>query len=269
VVRATSQAAYQSGKDFLDRGDLRGCPLIDTAKTNDPDNRPEIQQALERCLQAIADLPTATAAPPPAQRTIVLATLPATTPVAIAQSTPPAVAKPTTAASLVAAAQPTAAPRAAAAQTLVSWRDPQGRFSISAPADWPQADQAQALFGTGVVQFHDPSGRAEVDVAVDTTSKVVSPELYAASMEITMQQQLPGYASEQVLPTATSNNPSIRRTFTFMQRDASGRDFQARGFQVTVLKGSTPYIISGSAPAEQFQQYGATFDQMVETFRFS
>jgi len=265
VVRATSQAAYQAGKDYLDRGDLRGCPLIDTAKTTDPDNRPEIQQALERCLQAIAELPTATAAPPPAQRTIVLATLPAAAPASAPQSTPPALAKPTTAASPVAAATRQAVP----AQTLVAWRDPQGRFSISAPADWPTADQAQALFGTGVVQFHDPSGQAEVDVAVDTSTKVVSPELYAASMEISMQQQVPGYASEQVLPTATSNNPSIRRVFTFTQRDASGRDFQARGFQVTVLKGSTPYIISGSAPAEQFQQYDATFDQMVETFRFS
>jgi hypothetical protein len=269
VVRATSQAAYQAGKDFLDRGDLRGCPLIDAAKTNDPDNRPEIQQALERCLQAIAELPTPTAAPPPAQRTIVLATLPAAAPAA-PQSTPPAVVtKPTTVASPVAAAQPTATRQAAPAQTLVSWRDPQGRFTISAPPDWPKADRVQTLFGTGVVQFHDPSGQAEVDVAVDTVTRVVSPELYAASMEITMQQQVPGYASEQVLPTATSNNPSIRRIFTFMQRDASGRDFQARGFQVTVLKGSTPYIISGSAPAEQFQQYGATFDQMVETFRFS
>src|SRR5258708_2703010 len=134
VVRATSQAAYQAGKDDLDRGDLRGCPLIDTAKTTDPDNRPEIQQALERCLQAIAELPTAIAAPPPAQRTIVLATLPA---VAAPQSTPAGVAKPTTVASPVAAAQPTAP-----AQTLVAWRDPQGRFSISAPADWPKADRA-------------------------------------------------------------------------------------------------------------------------------
>src|SRR6266849_4544329 len=70
VVRATSQAAYQAGKDYLDRGDLRGCPLIDTAKTTDPDNRPEIQQALERCLTAIAELPTA-APPTPGQRPIV------------------------------------------------------------------------------------------------------------------------------------------------------------------------------------------------------
>src|ERR1700738_1616636 len=54
VVRATSQAAFQSGQAFLDRGDLQGCPLIDLAKTTDPDNRAEIQQALARCLTAIA-----------------------------------------------------------------------------------------------------------------------------------------------------------------------------------------------------------------------
>src|SRR5919199_2349165 len=69
VVRATSQAAYQSGKTLLDNGDvLRGCPLIDTAKTNDPDDRPEIQSALQTCLTAIAagfptESPVAVASP--------------------------------------------------------------------------------------------------------------------------------------------------------------------------------------------------------------
>jgi len=61
----------------------------------------------------------------------------------------------------------------------------------------------------------------------------------------------------------------VRRVFTFTQRDAAGRDLQARSLQVTVLKGSTPYILSGSAPAEQFQQSQLTFDQIVQTFRFS
>src|ERR1700682_5625735 len=61
VVRATSQAAYQSGRAYLDAGQtIQGCVLIDTAKTNDPDNRPEIQQALERCLSELAALPAAT-----------------------------------------------------------------------------------------------------------------------------------------------------------------------------------------------------------------
>jgi hypothetical protein len=152
---------------------------------------------------------------------------------------------------------------------LVAWSDPQGRFSIAAPPDWARVDQPQALFGSGVVQFRDPSGRAEVEVAVDTSTRAVSPELYAASIELAMQQQVPGYASEQVLPGNTAGNPSIRRVFTFTQHDASGQDHQARGFQATVVKGSTPYVISGSAPADQYQQYTPTFDRIVESFRFS
>ena len=44
VVRATSQAAYQTGKAHLDRGEfLAACVDLDKAKVADPDNRPEIQ----------------------------------------------------------------------------------------------------------------------------------------------------------------------------------------------------------------------------------
>ena len=47
VVRATSQAAYQTGKAHLDSGEfLAACVDLDKAKVADPDNRPEIQQAL-------------------------------------------------------------------------------------------------------------------------------------------------------------------------------------------------------------------------------
>jgi hypothetical protein len=267
VVRATSQAAYQSGKAHFDRGEfVPACVDLDRAKTTDPDNRAEIQQALaealQRCLTPVAE-PTAS------QRTIVVATLQVVVP--LATGTPlPAASKPSPAA----AASPAAAPQTATAQTgasqpLVAWRDPQGRFSVSAPADWVTAPQPLSLFGTSVVQFRHPNGLAAFDVAVDSATRAVSPELYAASMDLTMQKQVPGYAGEQVLPGATAGQPSIRRVFTFTQRDAAGHDLQARSFQITVLKGSTPYIISGSTPAEQFQQYSPTFDQMLETFRFS
>ena len=51
---ATSQAAYQSGKGLPgSRRPAGAVRCIDTAKTNDPDNRPEIQQALDHCLKAI------------------------------------------------------------------------------------------------------------------------------------------------------------------------------------------------------------------------
>jgi hypothetical protein len=269
VVRATSQAAYATGEAYLDRGDyLQACVELDLARTTDPDNRPEIdqalRQALEHCLTPAAE---ATAAPGQPLPTLALPTLPAApaavTPTPAAMTpTPPAV----TPTSPAAAATPVAKP---AASDLVTWTDPQGRFSLAAPADWITAPQPQSLFGTSVVEFRDPSGRAEVDVAVDTATKAVSPELYAASMELAMQQQVPGYASEQVVPGTTAGSPSVRRVFTFTQRDANGQDHQARGFQVTVIKGSTPYIVSGSSPAEQFQQFSPSFDRMVESFRFS
>jgi hypothetical protein len=101
VVRATSQAAYQSGKAHLDSGEfLAACVDLDKAKVADPDNRPEIQQALEAALQhCLTPIVEAT----PAQRGNVVATLALVVPtVAAAQSgglvTPTAalpVAKPT------------------------------------------------------------------------------------------------------------------------------------------------------------------------------
>ena len=51
-----------------------------------------------------------------------------------------------------------------------------------------------------MVAFHDPSGRAELNVSVDNATKAVSPELYAATMEVVMSQQVPSYAGEQVAP---------------------------------------------------------------------
>jgi hypothetical protein len=150
-----------------------------------------------------------------------------------------------------------------------TWQDPQGRFSITAPPGWLRLDQPQTRFGIGAVAFYDPSGRAEVNVAVDTAARAISPELYAACAELAMTQQVPGYATEQAVPTTTAGSPAIKRVFTFTARDASGRDVQARGFQSAVLKGATPYVISGSAPATEFQQFSPTFDQVVASFQFS
>jgi hypothetical protein len=163
----------------------------------------------------------------------------------------------------------TPSPSAAASAPLVTWNDPQGRFSIGAPPGWSRAGNPQSLVGTGVVGFHDPTGRAHVDVAVDSSARAVSPELYAASLELAMQHQVLGYASEQIVPGTIAGNPSVQRVFTFTQRDDAGQDHQARGFQTAVVKSSTPYLISGTAPADQYKQFGPTFEQIVESFRFS
>ncbi len=273
VVRATSQAAYASGKAHLDRGELQQALIdLDTARTNDPDNRADIEPALSQTIARLA-LQTPTPEPTPVPRAIVVATVPAAVRPATAATpelrapTPPLAIGPTSAARI--GPTPDAASPGSGSTALLAWRDPQGRFTLSAPTDWARSPQPQSPFGTSVVQFHDPSGQAELDVSVDVSARAVSPELYAATIEIVMQQQVPGYAPEQTLPGSTSGNPSVRRVYTFTQRDAAGSDTQARGFQVAVLKGSTPYLISASAPADQFAAFSATFDQMLETFRFS
>jgi hypothetical protein len=269
VVRATAEAAYQSGKAHLDRGELEPALIdLDTASTNDADNRQDIQLALAQTISQL-QTETPTVVPTPLPRAPVIATpLLVATPLPLA----PGAATPVPP-TLVVASLPATTPEPAGsmiAPILVVWRDPQGRFSVSAPTDWATAEHAQALFGvgSGVVQFRDASGRSELDIAVDSQANAVSPELYSASVELALQQHVPGYTAEQTLPENVSGSPSIRRVFTFTQRDASGLDYQARGFQVTVVNGTTPYVISGSAPADQFQAASVTFEQMVETFRF-
>jgi hypothetical protein len=274
VVRATAEAAYQSGKTHLDRGELEPALIdLDTARTNDADNRQDIQQALAQTISRLA-AETPTVAPSSVSRARVVATVPAAiaaTPTVASAATAAAAA---TAASAATAAVPASAPprpTTVVAPTLIAWRDPQGRFSVSAPADWATAEHVQALFGvgTGIVQFRDPSGRVELDVAVDSAASAVSPELYSASVELALQQQVPDYAAELTQEATIGGSPSLRRVFTFTQRDAAGQDYPARGFQLTLVKGSTPYVISGSAPADRFASTGPTLDQMVETFRFS
>lgn len=286
VVRATSQAAYQAGQAALARGDyLQACVDLDAAKTNDPDSRADIQQALDqalaRCLTPAAN-PTAPT-PPAQQRTLVVATLAAGVGTALAgtpavpstagQSPSTPAPTPQPAASVPSPSPPaTTAPAGTAAVAnaqLATWNDPQGRFSVGAPPNWTRVDSPQTLIGTGLVEFREPSGLAELDIAVHTNTRAVSPELYAASLELAMQRQVPGYASEQVVPGETAGNPSVRRVFTFIQRDAAGQDHQARGFQLVIVKGSTPYLISGSAPAEQYQHFSAAFDSMIASFQFS
>src|SRR5207248_1916728 len=84
VVRATAEGAYESGRGHLDRGELQAALVdLDTAKTNDPDNRQDIQQTLDETIRRLQALtPTEAANQPP--RTIGVATVTARTPVAAA-----------------------------------------------------------------------------------------------------------------------------------------------------------------------------------------
>ena len=266
MVRATAEAAYESGKAHLDRQELEQALIdLDQAKTHDPDNRVDIQQALDETVRRFQTEPQPTATIAPNSRP----TVPPGSTVGLPtrQPTPVATPRPAQATQSTRPAQATST-ATLGQPVLATWRDPRARFSIGAPRDWQAIEHPQVLAGSGVVEFHDASRHAEFDVAIDEAVQAVSPELYAAGLEIAMQQ-VPGYAVEQIQPGTTAGSPSIKRVFTLNQRDSSGNEVAARGFQVVVVRGSTPFILSGSAPADQYAHFAALFDQIVGSFMFA
>jgi hypothetical protein len=252
VVRATAEAAYRAGRQQLNRGELEAALVsLDQARLNDPDNRQDIREALDDTIRRIQALPPApTRTPVPASMA-----KPAATPTPVA----PPTSQPASAAT---------SPRSAPPDGYTVWTDSQGRFVLAAPSEWQVRLTPNAEFGTGVVGFRDPSGQAEIVVAVDGDTQVVSPELYAAKMDIAMQG-IRGYAPDGIEFGITANSPSLHRKFSVTHRDSTGREVTSRGFQVAVLKGKTPYILAASAPAAQYTEFERTFEQIVSTFSFS
>jgi hypothetical protein len=223
---------------------------LDQARVNDPDNRQDIRAALDETIQRLQALP------PAPTRTPVPASMPAAADAPV-RVVPPAPI-PTSDAS---------SPRSTPPPGFTTWEDSEGRFVLAAPSDWQTRRTPNAEFGSGVVGFRDPTGQAEVVVAVDSDTQVVSPELYAAKMDIAMQG-IRGYAPEGIEFGIIANSPSLRRNFSVAQRDSTGREITSRSFQVVVLKGKLPYILAASAPLVQYKQFERTFEQIVSTFSF-
>jgi hypothetical protein len=138
---------------------------------------------------------------------------------------------------------------------------------VAAPAGWQIKQNPGVEFGTGVVSFTDPSGRAEFAVAMDPAANASSPELYAAKMDIVMQQ-VPGYSLDNIEPGSLGTTPTLRRNFTLQQRTESGQTVNVRAFQIAVLRGNVAYILYGSAPAPDFPEFESRLNGIVQTFTF-
>lgn len=248
-VRATAQAAYESGRQRLEKGELEAALVdLDQARLHDPDGRADIQAALDEAVRRLRERPR-----PPTRTPIPTRTPEPTQTPSAATLTPQPSTGP-------------GAPRPTVPEGYARWSDQQGRFSLAAPSAWQTQTAPPAEFGTGVVAFRDPSGQAEFSVAVDTNTQVASPELYAAKLDIAMQR-IPGYAQEAIVPGLIGNTPTLRRDFSVSQR-VGGRETTATGFQVAVLRGRTPYILTATAPTDQFQRFSPTFEQMLDSFAF-
>ncbi len=230
AVRERAQSDYQQGQQALARGDLeQALASFDQAAVNDPDRRQDIRAALDQTLQRIR------------------------------------------AATPVVAVTPTRAPATAAADPtppvgMAAYDDPSGRFRLAVPRDWRTVASPRAAFGTGVVAFASPDGTAELLVSADQSAEAISPELYAAKMELAMEKA-PGYALQALVPETSAGGPAIRRTFTVRQQGTAGVEQVEAAFQLVLLRGSTPWVLEASAPADRFSTVAPTLDAMAASFR--
>jgi hypothetical protein len=246
-VRATSQAAYVLGVDALQQGSPEAALVfLDQANTFDPDQRAEIQEALQQAaatVRALPQSPTRTPVPSPTPDARLL------TQIASPVTTPGVTATPVV------------------AEGSTAWRDPSGSFKVTAPPGWRIKQSPDVEFGTGLVSFTDPTGKAEFALAADPSANAASPELYAAKMDIAMQQ-VPGYALDNIEPGNIGSAPTLRRNFTLQKRTDNGQTVNTRAFQVAVLRGTTAYILYGEAPATDFPTFESQLNQIVRSFTF-
>lgn len=247
ALRPIAQDAYEAGSAALQRGELETALVeLNRAKVNDPDNRADIEQALQGTLRLLrARTPTPTL-------------LPTRTPAPTDTPSPP----------LAAPAEPTSRPPQTrpSAEGTRRFRDTAGRFTLDVPADWQQRAAPPSASGTGVIGFTGPGG-ATFTVAVDQATQTVSPELYAARMELQLQRT-PGYALELVTSNMLAGSPSVRRDFSLGAGDA-GASPATRGFQVVVVRAQTPYLLEALAPQAEYEALRPTFERMLESFRFA
>lgn len=158
-------------------------------------------------------------------------------------------------------------PGPAAGQTMRDVADPEGRFTISVPADWAvrtvpyRGDTMLAALGPA-----DADGiRPALTVYVLPQRQSTSSEDVARSAEGELQR-LPDYVRVGQGPTTVDGLPAYYRDFT---RTRAGRSFYQ--MQVYVARGLSVYVISCSIinKRELIDRHSPLMLKMIRTLRIS
>lgn len=143
-----------------------------------------------------------------------------------------------------------------------TYQDPQGRFSLMAPADWGRIAEGGTAVAFGKTA---PDGvpLAAVNVALDPLPDAgVGLEEYTRAAERSLAQQLPDYRPIDLTPVSLDGRPAYRRIFT---ATIEGQPQQLQ--QVYLVDRQLAYVITGTTLQEAFRDYSALFDQIAGTFQ--
>lgn len=234
AVRAKSLQAFERGKVLFSQDKLdQALVELDTASLNDPDHRADVQEMLQRTIDAIRARDAKTVAP------------------VASRATPDSLGLP-----------PTIGPIPG---YEIYASDGQG-IALLVPTGWNRTDMPVTEVGQGIVEFRDSAGKAIFTVARDAPGPDVTPEKYAAAVELKMQE-LHGYAIQQVQFVSVGYLPGVKRVFSLPGTSPAGREGLVREVQFVVGSGRQIFILTGEAGDGDFDIYRESFEKMVTSFR--
>ncbi len=142
-----------------------------------------------------------------------------------------------------------------------TYRDPQGRFSLTVPGNWAQVPPAGAT-----VAFQAPAAAdtvpATCNVVLEELPAGVSLDEYDQAAEAELRRQFPDYNPINRTPVPVDGRPGYKRLYT---ATIAGNLLQLQ--QVYAIDRNVGYIVSCGASQQSFATFAPTFDQIIGTFR--
>jgi hypothetical protein len=155
----------------------------------------------------------------------------------------------------------------ASAPLVQSTADPQGRFTITFPADWQVATRSTGMIAVLAVGPMKPGTRATVNVVVEALPSPLSPASYAAHAERLEAVTFHHYAVIQQGEAAVAGRPAYYRYITW-EPNVGPALYQ---IQVFFTLGQTGFVVTGSTvnEAERIRGDVPVIVQIIDTFRIT
>lgn len=156
-------------------------------------------------------------------------------------------------------------PAWATAPLVQSITDPNGRFTMSFPADWQVATKAEGMITALGVGPIEPGRRASVNVVVESLPSAMSPAVYAGHAERLVQVTFHHYTVIQQGEAVVAGRPAYYRYFTW-EPNVGPAVYQ---IQVYFTLGQTGFVVTGGTlnDPDRIRDDVPVLVQIINTFR--
>jgi len=156
-------------------------------------------------------------------------------------------------------------PAWATAPLVQSIIDPNGRFTMSFPADWKVVTRSEGMVAALGVGPIEPERRAAISVVVEMLPSPMSPAVYAANAQRLALVTFHHYTVIQEGEATVAGRPAYYRYFTW-EPNVGPTVYQ---IQIYFTLGQTGFVVTGSTvnDPERIRDDVPVLVQIINTFR--